>query len=138
MARYSVLTLTPAAAELLRADLQLVLAKPRVRPLAEKRTRAPRGRRAAPGGERVPETSLTDAGAALYERLRELRRRLADEAHVPAYVVFSDATLREMASARPQTDEHLLAVNGVGAAKLARYGADFLAVLHLDGPPGDP
>ncbi len=137
MARYSVLTLTPAAAELLRGDRQLVLAKPRVRPLAEKRTRAPRSRRAA-AGERVPEAPLTDAEAALYERLRELRRRLADEARVPAYVVFSDATLREMASERPQTDAGLLAVNGVGAAKLARYGADFLAVLHPDGPPGDP
>jgi len=82
----------------------------------------------------MPEAQLTDAGAALYERLRELRRRLADEARVPAYIVFSDATLREMAFERPQTDAGLLAVNGVGAAKLARYGADFLAVLRTVEP----
>jgi ATP-dependent DNA helicase RecQ len=137
MARYSVLTLTPAAVELLRGDQQLVLAKPRVRPLAERRKRAPRSRSAVPG-ERAPESPLTDAEAALYEHLRELRRRLADEAHVPAYVVFSDATLREMASKGPQTDAELLAVNGVGAAKLARYGARFLAVLHADEQPAGP
>ena len=137
MARYSVLTLTSAAAELLRGDRQLVLAKPRVRPLAEKRKRAPRARDATPGGH-APEAPLTDADATLYERLRELRRRLADEAHVPAYVVFSDATLREMASDRPQTDAELLAVNGVGAAKLARYGAEFLALLHADEQSAGP
>ena len=131
MARYSVLTLTPAAAELLRGDRQLVLAKPRLRPVVQKSKRAARSRGAV-DGERAPELPLTDSEAALYERLRELRRRLADEAHVPAYVVFSDATLREMAAARPRTEAELLAVSGVGAAKLARHGAEFLAVLRAE------
>ena len=133
MARYSVLTLTPAAAELLRGDRELVLAKPRVRPIAEKKARASRSRAGAPA-ERAA-LPLTDTEAALYEQLRALRRRLADEAHVPAYVVFSDATLREMAATRPQSDTELLAVNGVGAAKLARYGSDFLAAVRAADEP---
>jgi ATP-dependent DNA helicase RecQ len=134
MARYSVLTLTPAAAELLRGDRQLVLAKPRVRPVAQKKARAARSR-AGSTGERAAALPLTDAETVLYDQLRALRRRLADEAQVPAYVVFSDATLREMALVRPQSEADLLAVNGVGAAKLARYGAHFLAVVRAADEP---
>jgi ATP-dependent DNA helicase RecQ len=48
---------------------------------------------------------------------------------VPAYVVFSDATLREMANALPSNDQELLAVNGVGAKKLETYGDTFLSVI---------
>jgi ATP-dependent DNA helicase RecQ len=66
----------------------------------------------------------------LFEALRDLRRRLADERNVPAYVVFSDATLLEMAAARPTTEAGLLAVSGVGPAKLERYGEQFLAVIR--------
>ena len=66
----------------------------------------------------------------LFERLRSLRKELADERDVPAYVVFSDATLRAMAATRPQTEGALLAISGVGPAKLERYGDAFLAVLR--------
>jgi len=66
---------------------------------------------------------------ALFESLRALRRRLADERDVPAYVVFSDATLREMASAQPMTDGELLAISGVGQKKLETYGSAFLDVI---------
>ena len=62
----------------------------------------------------------------LFERLRALRKRLADEAHVPPYVVFSDKTLRGMCAALPSTDEELLCVSGVGERKLERYGTAFL------------
>ena len=72
----------------------------------------------------------TSADAALVQRLKALRRRLADEAGVPAYVVFSDATLLAMAAARPASDGEMLAVPGVGPAKLARWGAVFLAALR--------
>jgi len=65
----------------------------------------------------------------LFERLRDLRRTIAAEQGVPAYVVFSDATLLEMAAARPQTEGQLLAVGGVGPVKLERYGEAFLAIL---------
>ena len=49
---------------------------------------------------------------------------------MPAYIVFSDAVLRAMASARPQDERGLLALSGVGPAKLERYGARFLAALR--------
>ena len=65
----------------------------------------------------------------LYEKLRTLRKKLADERGVPAYVVFSDRTLKEMAARRPSTDAELLAVNGVGPQKLERYGSAFLAEI---------
>ena len=65
----------------------------------------------------------------LFERLRTLRKRLADEAGVPAYIVFSDATLKAIAEVRPGSEEELLAVAGVGPAKLERYGSAFLAEL---------
>jgi ATP-dependent DNA helicase RecQ len=67
----------------------------------------------------------------LFERLRTLRKRLADEAGVPAYIVFSDATLKAIAEMRPASEQDLLAVPGVGPAKLERYGSAFLAELAL-------
>jgi len=66
---------------------------------------------------------------ALFDRLREVRRRLADERGVPAYVIFSDATLIEMVQRRPSGEAELLGISGVGPTKLARYGADFLDAL---------
>ena len=64
--------------------------------------------------------------AALFERLRVLRKRLADEAEVPPYVVFSDAALRDMCAKLPRTPDGFLDVSGVGEKKLARYGEAFL------------
>ena len=69
-------------------------------------------------------------GDPLFEALRELRRELAAEAQLPPYVIFHDATLREMAAARPSTRAELAEVNGVGARKLDAYGDAFLAVLR--------
>ncbi|MEE8497915.1 MAG: HRDC domain-containing protein, partial [Acidimicrobiia bacterium] len=69
----------------------------------------------------------------LFEDLRTLRRRLADERGVPAYVVFSDATLLAMAEVRPTTEAGLLAIPGVGPVKLERYSEAFLAVLRDGG-----
>ena len=67
---------------------------------------------------------------ALYLRLKTLRRELADARGVPAYVIFTDATLQHMARFRPQTSEHLLAISGVGIKKLQLYGESFLAALR--------
>ncbi|HEX6587918.1 MAG TPA: ATP-dependent DNA helicase RecQ [Longimicrobiales bacterium] len=69
----------------------------------------------------------------LYEKLRALRKKLADERGVPAYVVFSDRTLKEMAARRPTSDAELLDVNGVGPQKLERYGDAFLEVIRAGG-----
>ncbi len=95
-------------------------------------------------GTKRPRKSLASGGDAaraidtrLFEQLRALRRRLADEEGVPAFVVFGDATLRGLAEARPVTPEAMLRVSGVGPAKLERYGKAFLAAIreHGDGSP---
>jgi ATP-dependent DNA helicase RecQ len=69
-------------------------------------------------------------GDPLFEALRALRRELAQEAGVPPYVIFHDATLREMALARPASRAALGEVGGVGARKLAAYGEAVLAVIR--------
>ena len=69
-------------------------------------------------------------GDPLFEALRELRRELAAEAQLPPYVIFHDATLREMAALRPSSRAELGAINGVGARKLEAYGDAFLAVIR--------
>ena len=77
--------------------------------------------------EATPDLEFDDA---LFQRLRALRRSLADGEGVPAYIVFSDAVLARMAALRPDDEASLLAVPGIGPAKLARYGAAFLRVLR--------
>ena len=94
-----------------------------------------RGRRAAaPVGTRPSRgpdaATLDDSERELFERLRTVRRELADEAGVPAYIVFGDKVLLEMVARRPRSPRELLRVPGVGEAKLERYGAAFLDVLR--------
>jgi ATP-dependent DNA helicase RecQ len=74
---------------------------------------------------------LEDGEQALFERLRALRKRIADERGIPAYVVFGDRSLREMAVQRPQSLEDLLDIHGVGERKIASYGEEFLAQILL-------
>ncbi len=66
----------------------------------------------------------------LWNALRACRKRLAEEHGVPPYVIFHDATLREMLEFRPLTTEQLRAITGVGDSKLKRFGDEFLAVLR--------
>jgi ATP-dependent DNA helicase RecQ len=66
----------------------------------------------------------------LFERLRRLRRTLADEQNLPAYIVFSDATLRQMAQRRPTTPAQFATISGVGEKKQKAYGEAFLAELN--------
>ena len=73
---------------------------------------------------------LDPMDAELFERLRALRKRIATEATVPPYVVFSDAALRAMCLARPKTEEQFLEVQGVGKVKLERYGEEFLREIN--------
>ena len=82
----------------------------------------------------------TDAAAALpiadrplFEALREWRARTAREQNVPAYVIFHDSTLREIAEQRPDTLRELARVGGIGSAKLDRYGEDVLEVVEAYG-----
>lgn len=62
----------------------------------------------------------------IFEDLRKLRRQIADAAKLPAYIVFSDATLKEMAEKCPLTNEQMLNISGVGQIKLEKYGQPFL------------
>ncbi|MCB5723104.1 DNA helicase RecQ [Pediococcus acidilactici] len=67
---------------------------------------------------------------ALFEELRQLRRDLAEEQHVPPFVIFSDKTLRDMCAVLPETLDEMLDVKGIGKNKLAKYGEQFLKVLQ--------
>ncbi|KZX38801.1 DNA helicase RecQ [Pediococcus acidilactici] len=67
---------------------------------------------------------------ALFEELRQLRRDLAEEQHVPPFVIFSDKTLRDMCAVLPETLDEMLDVKGIGENKLAKYGEQFLKVLQ--------
>jgi len=118
IAAYSALKFTETTGDVLRGDVELQFARPRAK--APKAAKAPKRSRALEGLEVDEE---------LFERLRELRTVLAAEAGVPAYVVFADRTLADMAARRPTTPEEMLEVHGVGAAKLRRYGEAFLEVV---------
>ncbi len=89
------------------------------RPVAKKSTRGK-----TPGGP------VDDA---LFEALRVLRKRIADESGVPPYVVFSDATLREFAMRRPTTLAAFRSISGVGDMKLERYGELFVDAIGREG-----
>lgn len=100
--------------------------------LAVKRVARPREERILAHDTLHGNSGMAETGArkcadgVLFERLRSLRKRLADEADVPPYVVFSDASLRDMCAKLPDSDEAFLAVSGVGEKKLARYGSAFM------------
>ncbi|KKB37151.1 DNA helicase RecQ [Bacillus thermotolerans] len=65
----------------------------------------------------------------LFEELRGLRKQLAEQAGVPPFVIFSDQTLKDMCIKLPQSEEEFLAVSGVGASKLEKYGEPFMAAV---------
>jgi ATP-dependent DNA helicase RecQ len=88
-------------------------------------SKKPRGRNKAPA---LP----GDADAAVLAALKALRSDLAHRQRQPAYVIFPDRTLIEMAARRPQNLDELAAVHGVGIAKLQKYGAAFLAVIRAE------
>ena len=80
----------------------------------------------------------SDYDEELFDRLRTWRAEQSGERKVPAYVVFSDATLTAIAQARPSSVPQLLAVPGIGRTKLDLYGADLLALVRGPGGPGEP
>ena len=92
-----------------------------------------RANRAEKKGRTASFGSASFGDDALFDRLRYLRKRIADEIGRPPYVVFSDATLRDMCARRPANDEEMLAVSGVGATKLERYGTAFLEEIAAFG-----
>ena len=82
------------------------------------------------GGRRRRDTAPNPVGDPLFDALRELRRELAQEGQVPPYVIFHDATLREMGRFRPSSLAELGNLSGVGAKKLDAYGDAFLQVIR--------
>lgn len=84
---------------------------------------------AAAASEMVPERPRPGDDAELFERLRMLRRDLAQERGVPPYIVCSDKTLRGICRLRPSSREELLDVPGIGEAKLQEYGEALLGAV---------
>ncbi|HAF09474.1 MAG TPA: RecQ family ATP-dependent DNA helicase [Chloroflexi bacterium] len=94
---------------------------------------------AGPGRRRVLDAdSIEIPNPELFVRLRSLRKKLADADAIPAYVVFSDAVLRQMAEKVPRSEAELLALSGVGPAKLERWGAQFLSAIRDEKPATHP
>ncbi len=118
IANYSVLKLTEAARPLLRGEEDLRLAKPRIR----EKTKKKRPRADAAHGP---------YDEALFDQLRDLRKRIADEQGVPAYIVFGDASLIQMARDAPIDETEMLNITGVGQHKLEKYGSEFLDAIAL-------
>ncbi len=118
--RYGSIRLTGASWPVLRGEAEVHMRKD-VRPARAKRKRKPR--EAPP----PPDPATWDEG--LWEALRKRRTELAQAQSVPPYVIFHDATLREMVARRPRTREDFSGLTGVGETKLRRYADDFLAVI---------
>ena len=116
------LRLGPAARPILKGEVAISLKQAPPRPAA--------------AGKRRSEPGLEAADQGLFDALKARRRELAAAAGVPPYVVFHDSTLRAMASQRPGSLAAMARLPGVGAAKLERWGADFLAAIERHGAEG--
>jgi len=127
---YNTLELTPSAREVLKGDVPLLL---RVPSEAPRRSRAARTAKAAGGREKPAPIALDTDGQRRYAALKAWRAEVAREHNLPAYVVFHDATLAEMARDQPGSLDALGGVSGVGAKKLEAYGREILRVLGETG-----
>ncbi|MEY3960063.1 MAG: helicase RecQ [Pseudomonadota bacterium] len=112
--RFGALRMTDAARPILRGEENITLRRDTVE-------------KARPGY--AVKTLVSDEDASLLSALKARRRALAEEAGVPAYVIFPDRTLIEMAEKRPMTLDDMMGITGVGAKKLESYGALFLSVI---------
>ncbi|QTN22881.1 DNA helicase RecQ [Rhizobacter sp. AJA081-3] len=123
---YNTLELTPSAREVLKGEVALLL---RVPSEAPKRGRTGRVAKAGGGREKPAPIALDDDGQRRYAALKAWRAEVAREHNLPAYVVFHDATLAEMARDQPGSLDELGGISGVGAKKLEAYGREILRVL---------
>ena len=112
--RFGALRMTDAARPILRGEESITLRSDTVE-------------KAAP--RYAVKAQVADEHASLLSALKAKRRALAEAAGVPAYVIFPDRTLIEMAEKRPATPDQMMGITGVGAKKLESYGAAFLAVI---------
>ena len=124
---YGTLRLVEASRAVLRGEASV-----RLRHVADRAER--KSRKAATRGERSSHAmAIAPHESPIWEALRQTRARLAREQGIPAYRIFSDATLLQMLRERPQSHTELARISGVGEMKLARYGEDFLGVLTAIG-----
>jgi len=119
---YNTLELTASARDVLRGEVQLLLRQP-----SAKRSKA--AAKTARGKAKPPPVPLDAAGLSRFAALKAWRAGVAREHNLPAYVVFNDATLAEMAQEAPETLDDLSDISGVGAKKLEAYGREILRVL---------
>ena len=119
---FPIVEISAAGLDALRLRRTITLTKPLVQPKSKRPARR---------------TGEIECDEVLFGRLRELRKQLADERGVPAYVIFGDATLREMARRYPATQHAMRGVFGVGERKLEEFGTVFAAVVaaHLEAYP---
>ncbi|MEU3370948.1 DNA helicase RecQ [Streptomyces sp. NPDC006660] len=127
---YGTLVLTATSGDVLGGRREV-----RMRTEPEKPARAARAARGA-SGKKAAVADLPEEAVPVFEALRAWRAGEAKEAGVPAYVIFHDATLREIATVRPGSLEALATVSGVGENKRAKYGEGVLSVLAGTGPAG--
>ncbi|MFE9694004.1 DNA helicase RecQ [Micromonospora sp. NPDC005806] len=121
---YGTLALTEASGEVLGRRRTVTMRREPERPAS--------GRSAKPRGAATVVVDLTPAAASVFERLRAWRAATAKEQGVPAYVIFHDATLRQIAGEPPASLAELSRISGVGENKLAKYGEAILAALAED------
>ena len=117
---YSALQLTDLCRPVLKGEQSLFLRIEEIK--------APSIKKA--GSKSARKAQIPPEDQELWDELRECRKMLADEHNVPPYVIFHDATLKEMLDTLPTSDAELLTITGVGESKLEKYGADFLSVLR--------
>jgi ATP-dependent DNA helicase RecQ len=125
------LKITERGHQVLKGELTLPLRKFQPSEKAEKPTRA--SKKAANAASTA---AVGTPEAQLFDKLRRLRKAIADEQGVPPYVVFSDATLQEMAAERPITRVGMLGVSGVGMKKFETYGEAFIKLILDHGGGG--
>ncbi len=124
--RYPTLQLTPKGIQILRGELKFQAVQRECDILEQ-------------SAERTPSTaSEQDYDLILFDQLRKLRTKLAEEQNLPPYTVFQDRTLKEMAYYFPVTDDEMLSITGVGDIKLKNYGDIFSSVIkrYIDNNPG--
>ncbi|MEM7544647.1 MAG: DNA helicase RecQ [Pseudomonadota bacterium] len=118
--RYGAWRLSEAARAVLRGEMQIEMRKDALRPRA----------RSNGTGRAAPAALVDEADEALFSALRAVRTRLASEQNVPAYVIFADRTLIDLATKKPTSLDAMTDCYGVGGKKLARYGEAFLTILR--------
>jgi ATP-dependent DNA helicase RecQ len=130
---FGTLALTDSARDVLRGEVAVQLrvpAPPKPRQRAERAERSPRAKATEGGAGKAVPQALDDLAHARFLALKAWRAEVAREHNLPAYIVFHDATLAEMARIRPTSLDDIAGISGVGARKLQAYGEEILRVLE--------